>query len=132
MTLDWKVAAFVAVAVLAVYLGYSLYRLSQSAARGAAPEAPPAPAPELALRVDELARELAELRELVAASQQNCADLQEQIDRLRQTQGTAPQYAEALVLARQGLHAEQIAERCGVAVAEAELLLALARGESQA
>ncbi|MBL8484483.1 MAG: DUF2802 domain-containing protein [Rhodocyclaceae bacterium] len=131
MTPDWKIAALAAVVVLALYLGYSLYRLSQGALR-TPPQAPPPPAAELTERIEALARDVAELRELVAASQQNCADLADQIERLRPLQGVAPQYAEALVLARQGIEAEQIAERCGVAVAEAELLLALARSGPRA
>lgn len=132
MTPDWKIAALAAVVVLALYLGYSLYRLSQGALRTPSQAPPPPPAAELTERIEALARDVAELRELVAASQQNCADLADQIERLRPLQGVAPQYAEALVLARQGIEAEQIAERCGVAVAEAELLLALARSGSRA
>jgi DNA-directed RNA polymerase specialized sigma24 family protein len=40
-----------------------------------------------------------------------------------------PQHSEAMVLAERGLPALQIAERCGISVAEAELVCALARRE---
>lgn len=43
--------------------------------------------------------------------------------------GGSPEYDEALVFARRGLDVEAIAERCGITVAEAALVRALAQGE---
>lgn len=53
--------------------------------------------------------------------------LQDELDRLREQPASSPEYAEALVLAAQGLNAEMIASRCGITLAEAELVLSLAR-----
>ena len=47
-------------------------------------------------------------------------------------QNTSPEYGEALVLARRGLGVEDIAARCGITRAEAELVVSLAaRGEAE-
>ncbi|NMF90031.1 DUF2802 domain-containing protein [Aromatoleum petrolei] len=71
----------------------------------------------------ELRRELDELREQLRAHK-------EQADAGLGTRGASPEYNEALVFARRGLDAEAIAERCGITVAEAELVQSLARSQS--
>ena len=53
--------------------------------------------------------------------------LREQIEALGAGQGISPEYNEALVCARRGLDVGAIAERCGISVAEAELVQALSR-----
>lgn len=40
-----------------------------------------------------------------------------------------PEYVEPMVLARRGLDAPAIAARCGITLGEAELLVAMARGD---
>ncbi|MEC5397969.1 DUF2802 domain-containing protein [Uliginosibacterium sp. H1] len=52
--------------------------------------------------------------------------LQEQIDKMRASQRVAPQYGEAVALARDGYDALSIAERCGISVSEAEMVRSLA------
>jgi hypothetical protein len=42
--------------------------------------------------------------------------------------GASPEYSEALALARRGLAVDEIAGRCGITRAEAELVAALAAG----
>jgi hypothetical protein len=53
--------------------------------------------------------------------------LHDELERLREQPTSSPEYSEAMVLAAQGLNAEMIAARCGITVAEAELVLSLAR-----
>ena len=71
----------------------------------------------------ELRRELDEIREQLRART-------EQADAGVVTHGASPEYNEALVFARRGLDAETIAERCGITVAEAELVQSLARSQA--
>jgi hypothetical protein len=53
-------------------------------------------------------------------------DLQQQVDRLKVSQNTSPLYSDAMQMALLGHDANTIAERCSIAVAEAELVVALA------
>ena len=68
--------------------------------------------------------------------QTELAGLRQQVEETLHAQlpqsATSPEYAEARRLAEQGLGADEIAARCGISIAEAGLLLALARnGERQ-
>ncbi|MDV7391215.1 DUF2802 domain-containing protein, partial [Arthrospira platensis SPKY1] len=79
--------------------------------------------------------QLAALEGVVARQQEEIANLLADIDDLSARQshefiqpGSSPEYSEALVLARQGLNAGMIAERCGITRAEAELVLVVAKG----
>lgn len=79
---------------------------------------------ELALlreEVDALRGELAALRE----------DMQQELAHLRATQTVSPIYGDAMQMAAAGYDAAMIAERCGIARAEAELVVALARSQVQ-
>lgn len=80
-----------------------------------------------------LANELAQLREEVDALRGALAalreDMQEEFTHLRATQSVSPVYGDAMQLAVAGYDAAMIAERCGVARAEAELVVALARSQ---
>lgn len=174
-----------AIALLAVYVGYQLYRASRAQhASAPAPDGPPAdvpteepepadivvagsddddepgplygvgrpvPAPAGAdvatdaapdafqheLEVRQLRRELeqqgnalAELRRQLDEIREQLRAHREQADADPATRGASPEYNEALVFARRGLDAETIAERCGITVAEAELVQSLARSQS--
>ncbi|MFN3884680.1 MAG: DUF2802 domain-containing protein, partial [Rhodocyclaceae bacterium] len=70
----------------------------------------------------DLEREVGKLREEVA-------QLRDEVKELRAARNVSPQYAEALGLAQRGLSAQQIADRMGISLAEAELVHALSRGE---
>lgn len=70
--------------------------------------------------VDSLRGELAALRE----------DLRHEIGHLRATQTVSPIYNDAMQMAQLGHDAATIAERCGIARAEAELVLALVRSQN--
>lgn len=67
--------------------------------------------------------ELAELRQQVAG-------LRDEVEKLKAARTVSHQYGEAVSLAQQGMAAQAIAERCGISVAEAELVRALShKGE---
>ena len=78
-------------------------------------------------------------RDLVALQQDeidrlvhDITELQDELARVREQPTSSPEYSEALVLAAQGLNAEMIAARCGISLAEAELVLSLARRDAGA
>lgn len=83
--------------------------------------------------LDPIEHELTDLRADVHALrrelQQLRADVQGQVERLRAAQATSPLYSDAMQLAQLGYDANAIADRCGVAIAEAELVVALAHSQ---
>lgn len=88
---------------------------------------------QLELELQRLRREVAGLRAALDVQQQEIGGLHEAMGQLRlqldgglAAQNASPEYSEALVFARRGLPVEAIAERCGITVAEAELVRALA------
>lgn len=54
--------------------------------------------------------------------------LREEVADLKAAQRVSPQYADAMALAQRGLGARDIADRCEISLAEAELVLSLSRG----
>lgn len=99
---------------------------------------PPQPAPspvnmaERAMHAS-LERELLQLREEVDAMRGELAALREDMTRelahVRAGQTVAPIYGDAMQMAVAGYDAAMIAERCGIARAEAELVVALAKSQ---
>ncbi len=95
---------------------------------------------QLELDNSRLRQALQAQRDLVALQQDeidrlvhDLTALQDELERVREQPTSSPEYAEALILAAQGLNAEMIAARCGISLAEAELVLSLARrGEAPA
>ncbi len=79
--------------------------------------------------------ELAQLREEVDALRGEVAalrnDLQLQVDHMRSAQTISPLYSDAMQMASAGRDAATIAERCGIARAEAELVVALVHSQAQ-
>ncbi len=99
---------------------------------------------QVELEVQQLRRDVAQLRAELAEQRRELADLTarlqvqqvqqvqpEQFDGGVATTGASPEYDEALVFARRGLDVEAIAERCGITVAEAALVRALAQERKQ-
>lgn len=118
MLIGWREALLLAVVIVAAFLGYSLYRLIRAPLSAPArPEPAPATLPgyDAGPEFARLQREIERLRE--------------DVERLKAARNVSPQYHDALSLAQQGLDADAVAERCGISVAEAELVCALARGE---
>jgi hypothetical protein len=90
---------------------------------------------ELELENSRLRQALQAQRDLVALQQteidrlvEDLTALRDELDNQVSSVASSPEYSEAMVLAAQGLNAEMIAERCGITLAEAELVLALGRG----
>lgn len=71
----------------------------------------------------DLEREVRQLRKEVE-------QLRTALDDLSAVRNISPHYAEALALAQRGLTAQDVADRMGISLAEAELVHALSRGES--
>lgn len=83
--------------------------------------------------VQSQARELQQLKDEVRVLQQQQTEMREEIDRLKAARNVSPLYNEAVSMAQHGLNAEGIASRCGISIAEAELVAALAsKSESTA
>lgn len=90
---------------------------------------------QLELEVRQLRRDIVQLRtelteqrrevERLGAEQRA---LKDQMESTLASHGISPEYNEALVFARRGMDVGMIAERCGISVAEAELVHSLARG----
>ena len=80
--------------------------------------------------------ELVQLRDEVSAMRGELAALREelskQLERVQAAQHVAPIYGDAMQMAVAGYDAAAIAERCGVARAEAELVVALIRNRDNA
>ncbi|THF60233.1 DUF2802 domain-containing protein [Pseudothauera rhizosphaerae] len=100
-------------------------------------ESAPAPQSDLfqqELETQQLRRDIARLQAQHAVQQGEIAELRDGLRVLREQleaglagQGVSPEYDEALVFARRGLEADAIAERCGISVAEAELVRSMTR-----
>ncbi|MCB1957867.1 MAG: DUF2802 domain-containing protein [Rhodocyclaceae bacterium] len=150
------------IALVALYVGFQFLRLGRRRAAAptitapppAAEAAPPAEAmvpAEIRARVDDveaelgaerdrtelelqqLRRDVAQLRAEQEALRRDHQRLSDQLDQLGDSVATvqagqhvSPQYGEAVMLARRGLESEAIAERCGISVAEAALVRSLA------
>lgn len=81
-----------------------------------------------------LVQELAQLREEVDAIRGELAalraDMQQEMAHMRAAQTVSPIYGDAMQMALSGYDATLIAERCGIARGEAELVRALARSQN--
>lgn len=80
-----------------------------------------------------MAQELAQLREEVDAVRGELAalrqDMQQEIAHLHSAQSVSPIYGDAMQMAIAGYDPVMIADRCGIARAEAELVVALAKSQ---
>ena len=94
----------------------------------------PASPDDAALRPD-LAQEVAQLREELDAIRGELAALREdmlhEMAHMRATQSVSPIYGDAMQMAAAGYEPALIAERCGIARAEAELVVALAKSQER-
>ncbi len=108
--------------------------LSAAARRQSAWEEPPAGMADELLR-SALEREVAILRDDVDAMRGELAalrtDMQQEMAHLRATQSVSPIYGDAMQLAHAGYDPAAIAERCGIARAEAELVVALTKSQER-
>lgn len=174
--LDVRDGIWALVAILAIYLAFTLFRLSRPRggskgdvdtpaahtvlAEETPPPAPvdqasPEPVPEdetvsrallNELEIQQLRRDLSQLQTECDFLRRELAATRRDLDALRDAQQVAreqappvqyvrpvsPQHSEAMLLAGRGFDAAKIAEHCGISVAEAELVCALARAEERA
>jgi ABC-type multidrug transport system fused ATPase/permease subunit len=91
---------------------------------------------ELRRKVDVLEQDLAQLRREIGGLRAEVQTLREEqrreISKVKITQSASPFYSDAMQLATQGREAADISVLCGISRAEAELVVALARNDSQA
>lgn len=57
--------------------------------------------------------------------------MKQEVDELRAARRVSPQYSEAMELAQRGMSAQDMADRLGISLAEAELVHALSRGRQE-
>ncbi len=100
-------------------------RLEQQAARAAAEEFE---RQRLEQEVFQLRDEVDALRGELAALRQ---DMQQELAHLQAAQAVSPIYGDAVQMAAAGYDPAVIAERCGIARAEAELVVALAKNQER-
>jgi hypothetical protein len=156
VSLDPRGLVWLLIVLLGAYVIYQLLRARPQAPQQSAVEPTPgadaAPAdapveprerPAERLQADMLRVEMVKLREdleaRLAAQQRDIArletelaELRTQLERVESASKVSPQYGEAMIFARRGLAPDAIAERCGISVAEAQLVLSLvSRGDGQ-
>lgn len=150
LAFDWRQGLLLLAAAAAIYLLLTLLRLARLRRRRAEAEAAaeraaiddavwparwnepaptPAPAPADEEPPPDFGEQLAGSRlELeVRQLREEVGILRREIGELKAARRVSPQYADAMALARRGFDAQGIADECGIAVAEAELVLALSR-----
>lgn len=99
------------------------------------PAVEPVVAPPAADFARELSRsnvevELQQLRRESKLLSEEVAKLREELASLKAARNVSPLYGEAMALAQQGVPAAGISGQCGISLAEAELVAALAHGQS--
>ncbi len=89
----------------------------------------------LLARLEVLEKQLVDVRQNMLEMRTSLAHLTQnttqELERLRSMQTVSPMYSEAMRLAGAGYGAHDIAQRCGIALAEAELVSALARNQEE-
>lgn len=74
---------------------------------------------------------LVRMESAITQLQREVTDLRESLTELQSARHVSPQYAEAMAMARRGLDAQAIAERCTISMGEAELVAALSRNRQE-
>lgn len=90
-------------------------------------EAPPAGDFATQLTQKTMEAEVRQLREQLAESREEIQRMREEMGRLSAAQKVSPLYNEAMALAVRGVDAAGVAGRCGISIAEAELVVALSK-----
>jgi hypothetical protein len=122
--IDWAATALLLVGGLAGYIVFALKGLRRLASPPPVQVLPPEDAAARA-RVAALEQSMSEVRTELAA-------LRDTVAELKAARDMPPQYNEAMALASRGGSAQQIAESCGISLAEAELVQALRQRRSGA
>lgn len=154
----WLLIAVLAVYVVMQLLRLRRASASEPAAQESAPGAPPpdeeagdavpvaardevrerAERIALELEVQQLRRDIGQIRTEIDTQRREMGrvagelvELRDTVAGVEATQRVSPQYNEAVMLARRGLSAEAVAERCGISVAEAALVRSMIQREGQ-
>lgn len=150
LAIGWREVVLGLIALVAAYMLFVVLRMGHLRRRAARPATPaadaPAPASEdvawqeapAGLAENTLLRgvenEIAQLRDEVDALRGEVAalrdDLHAELGHLRATQTVSPIYSDAMQMAAAGHDAATIAECCGIARAEAELVVALVKSQN--
>ncbi len=115
---------------------WSTARFAAAGATAWATESPP-PANDAAsdfaqqLQRSSVDVDIQQLRRESAALREEVARLREELSAIKAARNVSPLYSEAMSLAQNGVPADSIAGQCGISLAEAELVAALARGEAE-
>jgi len=153
MTLGLREGVIVLIALVAVYMLFVLLRMRRLRKRPlAAPELATSGKPPALAESDErwaqtsagmagdalrsgLEQEIDQLRDEVDAIRGELAalrnDMLQELAHLRASQTVSPIYGDAMQMAAAGYDPAAIAERCGIARAEAELVVALAKSQER-
>lgn len=96
------------------------------------PLAPAAPVPPGGAFAEQLTQktmesEVRQLRDQLTESREEIQRMREEMGRLSAAQKVSPLYNEAMALAVRGVDAAGVAGRCGISIAEAELVVALSK-----
>ena len=157
VTLGLREGVIVLITLVAIYIVFVLVRMLRLRQRTQVAEPAPLVAPTIDLppaaddaegdwaqASEELAgealrsgleQEVAQMRDEVDAIRGELAalraDMQQELAHLRASQTVSPIYGDAMQLAVSGYDPAAIAERCGIARAEAELVVALAKSQER-
>jgi hypothetical protein len=94
---------------------------------GDALAAPPSGSFAAQLTQKTMEAEVRQLRDQLAESREEIQRMREEMGRLSAAQKVSPLYNEAMALAVRGVDAAGVAGRCGISIAEAELVVALSK-----
>lgn len=154
ITIGWREAVIGLIAVVAVYMLVMILRMRRLHGKAATPAAAaepvrPEPSPAAESRAgwqtaqSQLAQdafmrgvegELAQLREEVDVLRGELAalrdEIRQEVGHMRANHTASPLYTDAMQMAQLGHDAATIAERCGIARAEAELVVALVKSQN--
>lgn len=89
----------------------------------------PEPAGDFAAQLNKktLESEVRQLRDQLSESREEIQRMREEMGRLSAAQKVSPLYNEAMAMAMRGVDAAGVAGRCGISIAEAELVVALTK-----
>jgi hypothetical protein len=143
LSVQWVIGGILVASI--VWVVFEVVRWWRVRQRTASAPLPQSAAPfGLDLTVKTLERRCDTLQHLLDEHARQLQQILDQLQRLEQQATTAapvassspveplaasPEYVEPMVLARRGLDAPAIAARCGITLGEAELLVAMARGD---
>ena len=89
----------------------------------------------LSARIDSIEQQMVLIRQSILDLRTSFANFTEntnqELERLRNTQTVSPMYSEAMRLAGVGYNAQEVAQRCGISLSEAELVSSLARSQRE-